>query len=377
MRFWIACLNRESTRSFFAPARATRLSWSFSPIGRMGDCTRFLKNGPAGFFALGRIAQSGRPKAVITTSGTAVANLLPAVIEAHYTGAPLVCVTADRPRSYRGTGSPQTIVQPGIFSSYATMFRRRQRRRRTQISKFPKNGPSHLNVCFDEPLVDHKVEPWSARFAEPKSTEAPKSSTPALPQLKRPLIVVGALPERVRGEILNWLSKQNCPLYVEAPSGLRGHERLRQNELHAGDKTLKTDFFDGLIRVGHIPTARVWRDMEKSTQPVVSFSELPFSGLARTDCPVFSLSALGDHVWTHPQLTDVLEKDMAEAERLTNLLEKYPQSELALVRKFSEAIGAQDSVYLGNSLPIREWDLGRTPRFLYFEGLRESWCERH
>lgn len=56
----------------------------------------------AGFFALGRIMDTGRPVAVVTTSGTAVAELLPAVVESHYQGRPLVIVSADREPEFRG-----------------------------------------------------------------------------------------------------------------------------------------------------------------------------------------------------------------------------------------------------------------------------------
>src|SRR5690606_31248323 len=72
----------------------------------------------AGFYALGLSQARGRPTAVITTSGTAVAEVLPAVIEAHYTGTPLVVVSADRPQRMRGSGAPQTIEQKNIFGAY-------------------------------------------------------------------------------------------------------------------------------------------------------------------------------------------------------------------------------------------------------------------
>ena len=71
----------------------------------------------AGFLALGLARGSGAPVAVVTTSGTAVANLHPAVLEAHHAGVPLVVVSADRPHELRGTGANQTTRQPGIFGS--------------------------------------------------------------------------------------------------------------------------------------------------------------------------------------------------------------------------------------------------------------------
>ena len=104
----------------------------------------FIDERSAAFFALGRAKLTGRPVAVITTSGTAVAEMLPAAIEAHYSGLPLVLITADRPARYRGTGAPQAIEQQSIFGVYAS----REPDRWTRV------GPLHINIEFDEPLID-------------------------------------------------------------------------------------------------------------------------------------------------------------------------------------------------------------------------------
>ncbi len=103
----------------------------------------FVDERAAAFFALGRVKQ-GRMAAVVTTSGTAVAELLPAAIEAHYSALPLVLITADRPARYRGTGAPQAIEQTGIFGPYAA----------TSIDGWTRTTPLHINIEFDEPLID-------------------------------------------------------------------------------------------------------------------------------------------------------------------------------------------------------------------------------
>lgn len=72
----------------------------------------------AAFMALGSARASGRPAAVVMTSGTAVGNALPAVMEAHHARVPLVVVSADRPAALRGSGANQTTIQPGIFRSF-------------------------------------------------------------------------------------------------------------------------------------------------------------------------------------------------------------------------------------------------------------------
>lgn len=94
----------------------------------------------AGFLALGLAKVSGRPVPVACTSGSAVANLHPAVVEASYAGVPLIALTADRPVESRGVGSPQTIDQLGIFGSDARLVVDLGRERRSALDAAPGAG---------------------------------------------------------------------------------------------------------------------------------------------------------------------------------------------------------------------------------------------
>ena len=110
----------------------------------VGEAYSLVDERAAAFFALGRAKLTERPVAVITTSGTAAAELLPAAVEAYYSGVPLILITADRPARYRGTGAPQAIEQEGIFGVYAAR----------DAATWTRQGPLHINVEFDEPLID-------------------------------------------------------------------------------------------------------------------------------------------------------------------------------------------------------------------------------
>jgi 2-succinyl-5-enolpyruvyl-6-hydroxy-3-cyclohexene-1-carboxylate synthase len=118
----------------------------------------------AGFTALGLAKASGQVVAVVTTSGTAVANLHPAVLEAHHVGARLLIVTADRPGSLRGTGANQTTDQTRFFGPAATFVELSSdeggvkpctgwRSRTCRALDAASGGPAHLNVMLADPLV--------------------------------------------------------------------------------------------------------------------------------------------------------------------------------------------------------------------------------
>ncbi len=119
----------------------------------------------AGFLALGLAVAGGRPVPVCTTSGTAAANLHPAVLEAAHAGVPLVALTADRPPELIGTGASQTIVQPGLFGGAVrpvpavggteAQCRAALARALAVASGWGGGGqgPVQVNLPFGEPLV--------------------------------------------------------------------------------------------------------------------------------------------------------------------------------------------------------------------------------
>lgn len=112
-----------------------------------------------GFLAVGLARESRAPVVVITTSGTAVANLLPAVLEASHSGIPLILVTADRPAELIGVGANQATVQAGIFGSAVTrewdVAAPTSADGASQLGRevlAAVDGPVHVNLALREPL---------------------------------------------------------------------------------------------------------------------------------------------------------------------------------------------------------------------------------
>lgn len=185
----------------------------------------------AGFTALGIGRESRMPAVVICTSGTAVANLLPAVLEAHHSGVPLILLTADRPPELRGVGANQTTRQPGMFSPNARleadlpvpedidpdgtgeqtlMFRRVAVDAVTAAlgagTRSP--GPVHLNMPLREPLAG-ALPAWFAPDA------AQPAEAPVEPEDDAEAPRFGALYQGGGG-----IGESDVPVECEAPTRL-------------------------------------------------------------------------------------------------------------------------------------------------------------
>ena len=134
----------------------------------------------AGFTALGLALSTGSPAAVLTTSGTAVGNLMPAVMEANHAAVPLVVLSADRPEELRGTGANQTTIQLDLFGEHvrfaadieagSSPLRAVETALAAATGAFSDlaPGPVQLNLAFRDPLVPAPGESLPTEAARPK-----------------------------------------------------------------------------------------------------------------------------------------------------------------------------------------------------------------
>ncbi len=333
----------------------------------------FFDERSAAFFAIGHIRKEKRPCAVITTSGTAVAELLPAVIEAHYSHLPLLLITADRPKHYREKGAPQSILQVGIFSHYVEKTWDITQNH-FDFSSWSKSLPSHINICFEEPLIDSEpikktYQPSAFQFKNlnlftPEQDHLVKSF---FSKVKAPLVILSELPDFVREKVKEVLLQFHLPIYAEPLSGLRESKELDPIILKSGEKYLQylasNEEIDGVIRVGRCPCTRFWRDLENkySHLQILSVSDQSYPSVSHAP-PAISFEAFfkwaeySKNQFSH-NLKKLLQKDHIQYQKLKALMGKCPRSEANLVKIFSEKIPKESLLFLGNSLPIREWNL--------------------
>lgn len=307
----------------------------------------FVDERSAAFFALGRSLEQGGPAVVCTTSGTAVAELLSATIEAWHVNARLVLLTADRPQRFRGRGAPQAIDQLSFLKSY-TLSQWDLVDGGTDF-ELAENGPTQINVCFEEPVLGDPV---------PLPNRVPESRVG-----KRPLVLVGSLKEDERHVVKNFLQTRSGYFLAEAHSGLKGFysgtgmRELPHQFIHAKNFS---QWFDSVIRIGGVPILRLWRDLEHalSEVPVISYSKMALSGLGREETkslPVLELKDL--QLPLRESATELDEAQYQWEKKRSQVFAQWPKSELSMVGRLSELLPAKSKVFLGNSLPVREWDL--------------------
>ncbi len=253
-----------------------------------------------GFFALGAAQATGKPVALVCTSGTAAANFLPAVAEADASNVPLLILTADRPPELRDTGAGQTIDQLKLYGERVrwffevgdlpaddqglTYFRSVASRAWATAAGQPRPGPVHLNLFFREPLAPIE-EPGSVTASSPLALEGRPGGRPfteyigsgaslepgAATQVealtapaKRVLILAGrsARPSS-RAAVIELATALNAPVLAEPTSQLRLGSPPVPNLIWRYGEILKERSGDLapdlIIRIGELPTSKVLR----------------------------------------------------------------------------------------------------------------------
>ena len=363
----------------------------------------------AGYFALGAAQATGTPVAVLCTSGTAAANLHPAVCEADEAGVPLIVLTADRPPELRAIGAGQTIDQIKLYGSAVRWFcevgihaaddagllhfRSIAGRAFATAGGDPRAGPVHLNVCWRDPLgpaprPDEVTA--SSRLAldgrdgdRPLTTLAAPPSPPAAPLVEaveeriravgRGLIVVGRMPQPGAAAAITALARiTGYPILAEPTSQLRfgAHDRDLVIGAYETPARMRPPQLapELVLRFGEMPTCKPLRqwlaELGETAQLVVD----PDGGwneptriagaILRADpaalCEELT-GRLGDETrdlgWADLWFAAAAAAESAIAAELAAL--ERP-SEPGLQRELGRLYGDGELVYTASSMPIRD-----------------------
>ena len=323
----------------------------------------------AGFLALGLTKNHARA-AVVCTSGTAVANLHPAVLEAAHAGVPLVAVTADRPARLRETGANQVTDQIGIFGrlvSTRDLARPDQVDDATVDALWSARGPVHWNVQFDDPLIpEDRWTPAPIAVRDPAPRLAEESAGPLAlelvdtgPGTPRTVVVAGedaGPPARVLAQDAGW------PLLAEPSSGSRtGGNPIRTYRILL-DSPL-AERIERVVVYGHPTLSRpVSRLLGRDDVEVIAaptpgvWPARPFrvAGTITRRPQVSGEPETGPSSW----LEEWRQADRSVARQLDRLLAEQPaMTAYDVAGAVARALPPGGLVVVGPSNPIRDLDL--------------------
>ncbi len=263
----------------------------------------------AGFFALGLAKRTGRPVALICSSGTAAANFYSAIIEARMTRVPLVVLTADRPPELRECHSGQTIDQVKMYSNYPLFYKelavpeadfdffyylRQMVTYACERSLFPQKGPVHLNVSFRNPYPE--VDDGFASFIKEFDIEDFFSGMVSLEGMSgvnrqsdfslisskfqgidRGLIVVGTVqpkdPKSFSMSVGRLAKSLGWPVLAEGLSPIRNYANevpgliTRYDAILRNCEAAESLRPEKIIQIGDLPTSKVLRAWLKRMKP--------------------------------------------------------------------------------------------------------------
>jgi 2-succinyl-5-enolpyruvyl-6-hydroxy-3-cyclohexene-1-carboxylate synthase len=354
-------------------------------------CWSHIDERCSGFFALGAAKASGRPVAVTCTSGTAAANLAPAVIEAFQARVPLIVLTADRPPELRDVGAGQAIdqlklygdavkwfVELGVHDASAERLHwiRALACRAYWTALQGRPGPIHLNLPLREPLIlDQPLpadstgrpddRPWVTRTRAAPAPPAGRAELPA-----RGVVVAGRYErDREFGPAAARFAQQaGYPLLADPLSGARhGPAAIAHYDVLLRDERFATQMRPELvIRIGDLPTSKPLREWLAALEHA---EQIAFDPDAAWQDPSASLTeahacdpALALQAWTptapaHPDwLAAWRAADAAAGAVMTGSLGDE-LSEPLVAGRLAEWLPADATLFVASSMPVRDIEL--------------------
>lgn len=308
----------------------------------------------ASFMALGLSKLSNSPVAVCTTSGTAVAQCVPAMLEAYYSELPLVLISGDRPKKLHGTGSPQTIEHEALTRSCRRSYIEIDVSELSDLKLDDVQFPVHINVLVDD-TVPHKM---NLKFHEDIS-----GLEYFLKDKKKPLFIFSHENKSMR-ELVQRFADRKLTFYAETLSGARDLSDIKTEKKLI--ELFSAGYFDCVVRIGHTPLTKIWRLLEKNPLPVFHVDSRNLPGLSFGEVLPFDSQRLlsDDKFWNI--MDRLLPYPIADETvwMLDELFKKFPESEISFFKRIHERLKDDDLVYLGNSLVIRFFELTQTKKLV-------------
>ncbi|CAN2222648.1 MenD 2-succinyl-6-hydroxy-2,4-cyclohexadiene-1-carboxylate synthase [Candidatus Nanopelagicaceae bacterium] len=310
----------------------------------------------AAFFALGIAKASGSPVPIVCTSGTAVANYHPAVLEASHTNLPLLVLTADRPASLRKTGANQTTEQARIFGKAVRYFAD------VSGSVYPmelplnslQSGPVHLNIQFEEPLIGDKSDNWlnDLTITAPKIFDRKTPGTFYTKSTRGVLVIGhdrgGLSVDAVRefADALGW------PVIAEDP--LTFEKAISHASVFLTSRAIADDLApDTVVVIGRTTLSRSINALIKMARKEIVID--PRMATVDSDRMANQKFLQLPKVEVQPADSEYVEKWQKYSQRAAKMVSDISQwSEALIAREIGAAIPTGTALFVSSSRPIRD-----------------------
>lgn len=310
----------------------------------------------AAFFALGIAKASVRAVPIVCTSGTAVANYHPAVLEASHTNLPLLVLTADRPASLRKTGANQTTEQARIFGKAVRYFAD------VSGSVYPmelplnslQSGPVHLNIQFEEPLIGDKSDNWlnDLTITAPKIFDRKTPGT-FYTKSTRGVLVIG----HDRGglsvdAVRNFADALGWPVIAEDP--LTFEKAISHASVFLTSRAIADDLApDTVVVIGRTTLSRSINAFIKMARKEIVID--PRMATVDSDRMASQKFVQLPKVEVQPADSEYQEKWQKYSQRAAKMIGDISQwSEALIARQIGSEISTGTSLFVSSSRPIRD-----------------------
>ncbi len=306
----------------------------------------------ASFKALGAIKITQLPALICVTSGSAVAEVVPAMLEAYYSGLPLILLSGDRPKKLHGTGAPQTIKHEKITSGCCDKYYEVEAAFLDQFEFEVDGGPIHINVLVDDTKPHDLPTKYGCSLED--FEDFLRNHGPVVFLLSHDTFDLRSLCKKINS--LGPLT------YAESLSGAGDVGRIKdESDLL---NLLKSKKIGGIVRVGQTPLSKAWRLNEELHIPTFSFDSrglpaLSFGYVYKSDVHTFENSS---RFWNILSKNTTIDSSVFNEK--TNFYDQY--SECYWMKRIHDIIPEDSVIFLGNSLVIREFQSVQTKRFNIF-----------
>tara|TARA_A100001011_G_scaffold394602_1_gene487390 strand:- start:2502 stop:4118 length:1617 start_codon:yes stop_codon:yes gene_type:complete len=331
----------------------------------------------SGFYALGIAKKTKRPVVVCCTSGTALANLFPAIIEARMSENPLIILTADRPKASIGKGENQTIYQNNIYGKYVchnTSIDLTDKKEsiidKINIAinsslgsinevRLSEKGPVHINVHIDEPLINSELPDKNIEdvFLKPIKPILTNNIFSIDKNVSKPIIICGQsdLKDK-KNHIFEISNKINAPILADISSNVNGGSNVISFYDHFIDKLQAPDL---ILRFGSMPQSK------KLISLIKNYNDRTYLFRSRK---IFNDDVLKSNIYTFIDKKSYLQtnvdwlnlfkdKDALINKYIYNSFVDFDLNEYAFAYDFIEKIPENSNVFIGNSLIIRAFNI--------------------